>query len=166
MYLSFTQKLIESCWAEDNSEALAVMEKTKLVIINHETAEEPITANGYLCRFHDFEVKSVNLDDLLVAPDDPKREQIVIYETKLLRDMRERIATGGLVAGQAFANKNAHPRIWRLLGDAALEELDFNIAEKAFVRREDYYAIQLVKRLKSMPDKMKARAEVAIHLKR
>ena len=87
------------------------MEKTKLVIINHETVEDGvIAASGYLCRFHDYEVKSVNLDDLLAAPEEPKSQMIVCYETKLLRDMRERIAVGGLASGQTFANKNPHPR--------------------------------------------------------
>ena len=57
-------------------------------------------------------------------------------------------------------------RVWRLLAEAALEELDLTTAENAFVRREDYYGVQLVKQLRAMPDKMKARALVAVHLKR
>ncbi|CAE7494176.1 WDR35, partial [Symbiodinium microadriaticum] len=40
------------------------------------------------------------------------------------------------------------------------------MAEKAFVRCEDYHAIQLVRQLREMTDKMKARAEVAVYLKR
>lgn len=155
------------CWSSENPESVAVMEKTKLVVINHETAEDTnIVANGCLARYSDYEVRTVSLDDILATPEDPRREHIVTHETKMLRDMRERITVGGLVAGQTYASKNSHPRIWRLLAESALEELDFATAEKAYVRRDDYYGIQLVKQLRSMPDKMKARAEVSIHLKR
>jgi hypothetical protein len=48
--------------------------------------------------------------------------------------------------------------LWKLLANAALEDLELTIAEKAFVRCGDYYGVQLVKQLSSMPDKMKARA--------
>ena len=88
------------------------MEKTKLVIINNETIEEGpvVTASGYLAKYRDFEVLSIALDDLLAVPDEPKREHVATYETKTLREIRERISVGGLVAGQAFAQKNPHPR--------------------------------------------------------
>ena len=42
--------------------------------------------------------------------------------------------------------------------------MDFSTAEKAFVRSENYYGIQLVKQLKSMTDKNKAKAEVSVYL--
>ena len=57
-----------------------------------------------------------------------------------------------------YADKNPHPRLWKLLANAALEDLELTIAEKAFVRCGDYYGVQLVKQLSAMPDKMKARA--------
>jgi WD repeat-containing protein 35 len=52
--------------------------------------------------------------------------------------------------------------LWRLLATTSLEELELNMAERAFVRCGDYYGIKLVQQLRSMPDKMKARAEVAV----
>lgn len=70
----------------------------------------------------------------------------------------------GLQAGYAYADRNSHPRLWKLLANAALEELDLAVAEKSFVRYGDYYGVQLVKQLSSMPDKMKARAEVSVYL--
>lgn len=73
---------------------------------------------------------------------------------------------GGLSAGHSYANKFPHPRMWRQLAETSLEEMDFNSAEKAFVRYGDYHGIQLVKQLRSMPDKMKARAEIAVYLKK
>ncbi len=38
-----------------------------------------------------------------------------------------------------YAEKHSHPRLWRLLATAALDDLELNIAEKSFVRCADYY---------------------------
>ena len=153
-------------WAEDNDEMLCVMEKTKLVVIKGEVAEEPIASSGYLARFKDLEVRAVSLDQIMVKPEQPNRDFVVDYETTSLRDARNKIAAEGLLGGYAFADKTAHPRLWRLLAQAALEDLDHNMAERAFVRCGDYHGIQLIKQLRTMPDKMKARAEVAVYLKK
>jgi len=49
---------------------------------------------------------------------------------------------------------------------AALEKLDFNTADRAFVRCQDYHGIQLVKRLRQLDTQMKQKAEVAAYFKR
>ena len=153
-------------WAEDEEEMLCIMEKSKLVVFRGEAAEEPVVASGYIARFKDLEIRTVSLDDLLTHPEQPNKECVIDYESKYLLEGREKIAAEGLSGGYLYADKNPHPQLWRLLAEAALEALDLNMAERAFVRCNDYYGIQLVKQLRSMPDKMKARAEVAVHLKR
>jgi WD repeat-containing protein 35 len=154
------------CWSEDIDDMLCVMEKTKMVVFRGEVPEEPVVSSGYLARFKDLEVRAVILDDLLLHPDQPTRSCVVDFETKSLREVRERIAVAGLQAGYTYADKheNAAPRLWRLLATAALEDMDLNIAERSFVRCGDYYGIKLVQRLRGMPDKMKARAEVAVYM--
>lgn len=154
----------DMCWAEDNEEMLCVMEKTKMVIMRGEIAEAPVQSAGYLARFRELEVRSVNLDDLLLAPEAPDKECVVDYESKDLREVRDRIAGENVMAGYNLANNNPHPRLWKLIAEKSLEELDFSTAEKAFVRAENYYAIQLVKQLRTMTDKNKAKAEVAVFL--
>jgi len=59
-----------------------------------------------------------------------------------------------------------HPRLWQVLADSALEALDFQTAEKAFVRGGDYQGIQSVKRISALGDRMKQRAEVAVYFGR
>lgn len=154
----------EMKWAEDNDEMICIMEKTKMVVFRGEVAEDPIVSSGYLARFKDLEIRAVSLDDLLAHPEQPTRENVVAFESKTLREIREKIAVDGLGGGLAYAEKNSHPRLWQLLAQAALEELDLDMAERSFVRCSDYYGIQLVKQLRSMTDKMKARAEVAVYL--
>lgn len=56
--------------------------------------------------------------------------------------------------------------MWRLLAETALEKLDFNVADKAFVMCKDYQGIQFVKRLRVLDDKMKQAAEVAVYFQR
>ena len=34
----------------------------------------------------------------------------------------------------AFVEENPHPRLWRLIVEKSLEELDFNTAEKALIK--------------------------------
>lgn len=157
------------CWAEDNDEMFCVMEKTKIIVYRNEVAEEPVVSSGYLARFKNLEVRSVLLDELLVRPEQPDRECVIDHETKSLREARERIVSDGLQGGYSYADKAPHPRLWKLLAETALEELDLAMAERAFVRCGDYYGIQLVKHLRaicSVSDKMKARAEVAVYLRK
>lgn len=154
----------DMCWAEDNEEMLCVMEKTKMVIMRGEIAEAPVQSAGYLARFRELEVRSVNLDDLLLVPETPDKDCVIDYESKDLREVRDKIAAENVMAGYNLANNNPHPRLWKLIAEKSLEELDFSTAEKAFVREENYYGIQLVKQLRTMTDKNKAKAEVAVFL--
>ena len=151
-------------WAEDNEDMVCIMEKAKMVIFRGEVAEEPVVSSGYLARFRDLEVRCVSLDELIAHPDQPVMDCVSDFEAKSLREAREEIISGGLQAGLTYVERNSHPRLWRLLAHKALEDLELVVAESAFVRCSDYYGIQLVKQLRSMPDKMKARAEVALYL--
>lgn len=108
----------------------------------------------------------MNLDDLFAHPDAPDCDMVVDFEAGDLREVREKITGTGWDRGYEFAAQNPHPRLWRLLAEKALEELDFAGAEKAFVSAEDYAGLQLVKQLRCMPDRNKAKAEIAVYMKR
>ena len=47
---------------------------------------------------------------------------------------RELLEKVGLKDAMTFIGENPHPRLWRLLAEAAIEDLDFATAESAFVR--------------------------------
>ena len=158
-------------WAEDNDELLCIMEKTKLQVIRGELLEDPVTSSGYLARFKDLEIRSVMLDEMMKQPIEqqtqpPSRELVIDFETKSFRDIREKVTLEGLQAGYQLADQTPHKRLFRFIAETALEQLELTMAEKSFVRCEDYHAIQLVRQLREMTDKMKARAEVAVYLKR
>ena len=56
----------------------------------------------------------------------------------------------GIKDALQFIQDHPHPRLWRILGEFALDKLDFNVADRAFVRCQDYHAIQLVKRIRQL----------------
>lgn len=153
-------------WSEDDPEMFVIMEKTKMIVFHNETAEEPVLSSAYLGRFKDLEIRVVALDSLFQHPDKVSRDFVIDYESKMLREVREKIATEGLASGSDYIDKAPHPRLWKLLAHAALEDLDFGAAEKAFVRFSDYFGIKFAQNLATMSDKMKARAEVAMFLSR
>lgn len=150
-------------WAEDDGDMLAVMEKTKMVVIVGENSDEPAVSSGYIASFSNLAIRVAILDELFITPDNPSKDLVVDLETKILRDAKDAVVMNGLSGGYTFVDKNPHPRLWKLLAQLALEEMDLGIAERSFVKCGDYYGIQLVKQLRAMPDKMKARAEVALH---
>jgi hypothetical protein len=42
-----------------------------------------------------------------------------------------------------------------LIAEAALEKLNLQVAERAFVRNTDYYGVQLINRLQNLDEKVK-----------
>ncbi|KAI9193226.1 uncharacterized protein BJ171DRAFT_588781 [Polychytrium aggregatum] len=147
-------------WAEDNPELFAIMEKTRMYVFRNLDPEEPITCSGYICGFDKLQIKAVLLDELLKDPEGPSKEHIINMETKSLRDTRNILSQVGIADALQFVEDNPHPRLWKLIADASLEELDFTVAQKALIRCTDYQGIQFIKRLQKYDDKMKQRAEI------
>lgn len=154
-------------WASDNPDLFAIMEKTRMYIVRGLQPEEPVLSNAYLCAFRDLQIQSVLIDEVIQNPESPRKEVLLDFETKSLRDTRDILTkVSNLKDAFNYVEANPHPRLWRLLAEAALEQLDFGVAEKAFVRFEDYQGIQLVKRLRMLEDRVKQRAEVAAYFQR
>lgn len=139
------------CWARDNPQLLALMEKTRMYVIRGSDPEEPIACSGYICSFEDLEITGVLLDDLVNGAAQPDRNKHVLQlRVKSLRDTEELLAHVGIAEAKQFIEDNSHPRLWRLFAQAALKQLDLDAAESAFVRCTNYAGIQLVKRLRAM----------------
>ena len=133
-------------WSNDEPNLCAIMEKNRLYVMRDFEAEEPVLTAGYLCDFSDLEVKAALLDDILKSPEDIKNigEMIAKYECKSLRDTRDHLAEISLKDAIAFVQENPHPRLWKLICEAALDKLDFESAARAFVELKDYFGLQMV----------------------
>jgi WD repeat-containing protein 35 len=65
-----------------------------------------------------------------------------------------------------FVEKNPHRRLWKLITESALDKLNYGVAERAFVKNEDYQGIQLIEKLNNLDEKIKQKAEIACFFKR
>ncbi|NXU58811.1 WDR35 protein, partial [Turnix velox] len=153
-------------WAKDNPDLFAMMEKTRMYVFRNLDPEEPIQTSGYICNFEDLEIKSVLLDEILKNPEHPNKKYVINFEIRSLRDSRSLIEKVGIAESSQFIEDNPHPRLWRLLAEAALEKLDLQTAEQAFVRCKDYQGIKFVKRLGNLQSEAMKQAEVAAYFSR
>ncbi|XP_073481441.1 WD repeat-containing protein 35 isoform X2 [Aquarana catesbeiana] len=153
-------------WANDNPDLFAMMEKTRMYVFRNLDPEEPIQTSGYICNFEDLEIKSVLLDELLKDPEHPNKDYIINFEIRSLRDSRALIEKVGIEDASQFIEDNPHPRLWRLLAEAALQKLDLQTAEQAFVRCKDYQGIEFVKRLGNLQSEPMKQAEVSAYFGR
>eukprot|EP00049_Salpingoeca_infusionum_P026788 m.27924 g.27924 ORF g.27924 m.27924 type:complete len:1165 (+) comp8999_c0_seq1:165-3659(+) len=154
------------CWADDNPELFAMMERNYMYIFRDLDPEEPIASTSYICNFSSLQVESVNLDTIMKDPDHPTRECYAAREIKSLRDTRTLLDTVTIEDAYSYIEQNPHIRLWRLLAEAALDKLDLEIADKAFVRCKDLQGIEFVKRLIQLEDLKKQQAEVAVYFQR
>ncbi|XP_069964881.1 WD repeat-containing protein 35 isoform X2 [Bactrocera oleae] len=150
------------CWAKDNPLLLALMEKTRMYVFRGNDPEEPISCSGYICAFEDLEITSVLLDDIISGDESQNSvNHIIQLRVKSLRDTDDLLHHVGLEDAKQFIEDNPHPRLWRLLAEAALKKLELGIAENAFVRCANYQGIQLIKRMRNISTPMLQKAEVA-----
>eukprot|EP00771_Trimastix_marina_P000022 gnl/Trimastix_PCT/1017.p1 GENE.gnl/Trimastix_PCT/1017~~gnl/Trimastix_PCT/1017.p1 ORF type:complete len:1177 (-),score=415.03 gnl/Trimastix_PCT/1017:129-3659(-) len=153
-------------WSDDYPNIFAVMEKARMYIIRGTDPEEPLNSSGNICSFRDLEVRSIMLEELLKDPEQPDTRVLRNFETKSLRDTKEMVHSVDIQEAYSFIEDNPHPRLWRMLAESALEQLNMPLADKAFVLCRDYHGVQFVKRLRRLQDPEKQRAEVAVYFKR
>ena len=88
----------------------------------------------------------VLLDEILTSPEEPTAALLSVHETRSLLETRE-LLESNLEDGFKFVELTPHPRLWQLLGEAALIQSDFPSAIKAFVLKNDYKCVQFVKQV-------------------
>ena len=133
-------------WSADNPKLCAIMEKNRLFVLNDYQQEETLLTSGYLCDFSNLQVKALMLDEILKDPEDIKNisEMVTTYEAKILKDTRDYLTQVTLKDAIEYVEKNPHPRLWRLVAETALEKMNLNLAERAFVKMDNYHGVQLI----------------------
>ncbi|PZC73682.1 hypothetical protein B5X24_HaOG208953 [Helicoverpa armigera] len=153
-------------WASDNPQMLAVAEKARLYVMRDTEPEEPLTMQGYLCKFKELEITTALLDSV---DDKCTPQHIVRVEVKSLRDTRQLIEKVGLKEAENFIKDNPHPQLWLLLAEAALKNFEsesaLETAEAAFVRRNDYAGIKFVSRLNALHSNALKKADILAYFK-
>ncbi|KAI8923680.1 hypothetical protein BC831DRAFT_436905 [Entophlyctis helioformis] len=150
-------------WASDNPEMFTIMEKTRMYIFRNVDPEDPLNCVGYICDFEGLQVKTILLDDIMKDPEGPVRDAVVPIETKALRDLRTILSQSGLTEAIQFVEDRPHARLWKIIAEYALELLDFQQAQRAFVRCQDYQGLQFIKSVQKLDDAVKQKAEIAAY---
>jgi hypothetical protein len=55
-----------------------------------------------------------------------------------VREARDLLESSGVAEATAFISSHSHPRLWRILANHCLQQLDLATAEKALVHCQDY----------------------------
>lgn len=148
-------------WSDDNPIQFACMEKSRLYTIKGIEPEEPVQNEGYICHFTDLQIRCCLLDEIMKSPDGVLQASFIVdIETKSLRDTRDILNKVNLKEAYNYIDQNPHLKLWKLLTEKALEDLDFATAEKALLKCDDYQGLQLLKRLQVIDDKNKQKAEI------
>ncbi|KAL9655556.1 hypothetical protein ABK040_002223 [Willaertia magna] len=124
------------------------------------TPEEPVVTSAYMCRFRNLKIKAVFLDDVMSNPDVPGSDVVITYETRSLRDTKEIIKSVSIRDANEFVKQNPHPRLWRLLAEAALKELSLDTSYKSYIQCGDYHGVYFVKQVKQLDSEAKQKAEI------
>lgn len=147
-------------WAADDAELFALMEKTRMHIVHKLEAEEPVLSSAYLCAFSELEVTAVLLDELIAEPEHGASELVLSFDSKALREGKQAIGSAPLGEALAHVEAHPHPKLWKLLAEAALAARDLGMCEQCFVQTADYLGLQFVRRLKLLDDPGLLAAEV------
>lgn len=105
-------------------------------------------------------------DDIMESADGPSKDHLIRLEVKSLRDTKQLLEKVGINEAAQFIEDNPHPRLWRLLGEAAVHEMNFPMAESAFIRSLDYSAIQFIKKLHEITNENLTKSLIAAYFKK
>ncbi|KAL3125948.1 hypothetical protein niasHT_009477 [Heterodera trifolii] len=151
-------------WDGEKDDTLAIMEKQRLLVIRGTETEEPVAHSGRICQFKDLVVKTVLLDEVFREPEKLGKQHFVDIEIKVLKSVKDLLNAGKISEAIVLIERNTHPKLWNILATAALKRLDFQTAEHAFVKLEDYGGIQFLKRLQNIHSDGLKKAEVCAFL--
>ena len=97
-------------------------------------------------------------------PEEPREDLILTHETRTLCETKTMIESNAPLADTfAHIESKSHSRLWTLLGDEALRQNDFELAEASFVKAKDFGGISVVKKVISIPNTHLQQAEVATY---
>jgi WD repeat-containing protein 35 len=70
------------------------------------------------------------------------------------------LAINGFDHALNYATSVNHPKIWRVIAEAALIQFDFATAQKCYIQCQDYSSLQFIKRLDKFKNDTTKTAEI------
>lgn len=108
------------------------------------------------------------LDDIMKSPDGilSKDDLVLDYENRQIQELKDLMKKQTAREVYAIIDKNPSNSLWKELANKALEDLDLASAERAFLKLEDYQALQMLKKISLYDDKDKQKAEILVYQQR
>lgn len=140
-------------WADDSPDLFVSLEKQKLYVYRDFEAIEPIISLTYICSFTDLVITAVDFITLYRDPLHPNLELFHRYESKPLRDVDYLLESTDVSIDEitAYIKTNSHPRLWLMLAETALDQMNLQLAERCFIESQNNAGITLMKKLSSLP---------------
>ena len=89
--------------------------------------------------------------ELISRPEFLTLSILLKFDTTTLREMKNLIAHNAPPSKiQNYVKGSNHPLLSTILGQFALRTLNFDVAQRAFVKNQDYFGLQLVKKLATL----------------
>ena len=70
-------------WDSDKDDTIAIMEKSRLLVVQGTNAADPVTNQGYICSFQDLTVRTIQMQYVMQNPKDFDRGLIADIEVKV-----------------------------------------------------------------------------------
>lgn len=131
------QGVWNAMWSKEESNVLAVMEKTQLTILRDLQVEERYPSSSYLCRFSNLEVETLDIEEIIRKKDRFSFElfkTLKKYKTKQLKVVEELLGDSKFVEAWTSAEQSSSEILWNMIGEAGLLRQEFAFAEKAFLK--------------------------------
>ncbi len=75
------------------------------------------------------------------------------------------LAQGDMENAFRLAYEKGHQKVWKLIAEYALENMDFEKAKKAFIGAKDYQGLEFVKRVMNLKEDAIRKAEIYAYFK-
>lgn len=157
-------------WSKDDPHLIAVMSKDKLLEVDLKHEDDIIhiildQCDGYIMGFQNFEFSLILLDEVTMPSCSLSDYYTLDVPSRLSVYARNSITKGGDYDTMVLEQpKNRQKYIWKCIGDHALEKLDFQTAEMAFVLSQHHSELMFIEDVSTIDDEDLTLVEVLKHL--
>jgi WD repeat-containing protein 35 len=142
------------------------VERNKLYFYSNLRHEgDPYVCTDYLAVYIDNEATAVKLEDLINNKNNQNLNPNIFikkYQNKILSKFNNMLDTGKkLDEIYEYVKKNPSKKLWRRLSQNALENLDFDTAQKSMLQMNDFNGLEFLNNVKNIKDAELQKAEIA-----
>ncbi|CAL2050128.1 unnamed protein product [Caenorhabditis brenneri] len=147
-------------WDSNDNNMLAFKDKHKIMICDGTTVLEQSPVYGSIFSFQNLVVTSVNIEKLLLTPETPTKSVITESMIKAKQDVLNLLNAMKLDEAVDYAERSPHAELWNMIAQYAVLKHQFDKAEHAFVKLEDYAGVQFIKYIRNISSNELRNAEI------